>query len=231
LPNGFFTAIARLHTERENDSGDSLSVGGAGTRVGAPGMAVQDPPNRGWQAATRARILSTKGVHLDRSQDLTEARADQPTVLRIEIALVGDPAGAPTVVRADLDSTPAAEPVTAAPEPEPEPVPQATPEPQEDFSAAEALVKSRKVALDRREKRVRSLEEALRERMGELEDREARLDERHAKLESAFELREDRIEERENELADLDQRLQRKEAELAVYVGQLQGELLARSDW
>jgi DNA repair exonuclease SbcCD ATPase subunit len=204
----------------------------------APGPALPDGGRESSETGMADRPAGAHGVAgrgsiVARSKDRTEARADQPTVLRIEIALVGDRDGAPTLVRADLDAAPTEEPVAAAPEPapEPEPEPAPPPEPDEDLSAAEALVKTRKLALDRREKRVRSLEEALRERMGELEERESRLEERHAKLESAFELREDRIEERESTLADLDERLKRKEAELSVYVGQLQGELLDRSDW
>jgi hypothetical protein len=81
-------------------------------------------------------------------------------------------------------------------------------------------------------KRAAEADAALLERVQDLEQREAELDVREAEREADFELREDRLEHRENDLAQLEERLRRKERELAGYVGQLQDELVRReAEW
>ena len=54
------------------------------------------------------------------------------------------------------------------------------------------------------------------------------IERREIELEAAFGLREDRVEARETALAELDERLRRKEDDLARYVGQVQAQLAQR---
>ena len=62
----------------------------------------------------------------------------------------------------------------------------------------------------------------------DLDEREVTIERREIELEAAFGLREDRVEARESELAELDERLRRKEDDLARYVGQVQAQLAQR---
>jgi len=72
-------------------------------------------------------------------------------------------------------------------------------------------------------------------RLKEIEEREAAVAQREAEIEADVDIRMDRLERRELELADLELRLDRKEKDLAVYVGNLQaqGRVLTPddSDW
>ncbi|HEU0303843.1 MAG TPA: hypothetical protein VFR32_04610 [Gaiellaceae bacterium] len=96
------------------------------------------------------------------------------------------------------------------------------------LSGSEGLVDATAADVERRERKLAHMEAAMHERLRELDERETLLEKREMELEGAFGLREDRIETREAELAGLDERLRRKEEDLARYVGQVQAQLLQR---
>lgn len=130
---------------------------------------------------------------------------------------------------------------SASPSPVSRPAPTAF-EPADDVARREAEVTRREQALDgseglldagvadvkRRERKLRDMETALQQRLRDLDEREVEVDRREIELESAFGLREDRIETREAQLAELGDRLQRKEEDLARYVGQVQAQFSQR---
>jgi uncharacterized protein (DUF3084 family) len=76
--------------------------------------------------------------------------------------------------------------------------------------------------LERRSRRLDTLEQELRRRAAELDAREAELDQREAEFEAEAFIRSEALEERERRLAELDQRLGRRENELGSYVARLQ---------
>jgi hypothetical protein len=178
---------------------------------------------------------------------LPTRKTDDPLVVRLEIAMVA-PEGAPVTVRAvdddelarraaELDSRESRLARDLA-----ERVADLTQELEDHRELAGKLEELRRelaeretdLALARRPntKRAAEAEAALLERAQDLEQREAELDVREAEREADFELREDRLEHRENDLAQLEERLRRKERELAGYVGQLQDELVRReAEW
>ena len=92
----------------------------------------------------------------------------------------------------------------------------------------DGLTASEKIRLAHRAKRAGELEKDLGERVRDLDEREAQLDTREAEFEADVELREQRMERWRAELTELEQRLDRKESELLLYVGELQGELSRR---
>jgi hypothetical protein len=79
------------------------------------------------------------------------------------------------------------------------------------------------------------MESQVTARLKELEEREAQVDIREATLEADHEIRDDKLERREKLVADLENKLGRKEADLAAYVGQLQAKVEAvgggDADW
>jgi Skp family chaperone for outer membrane proteins len=80
--------------------------------------------------------------------------------------------------------------------------------------------------LERRNKRLDTLEQELRRRGAELDAREAELEQREAELEAEAFIRSEALEEREQRLTELDQRLGRRENELSSYVARVQGGML-----
>jgi Skp family chaperone for outer membrane proteins len=80
--------------------------------------------------------------------------------------------------------------------------------------------------LERRSRRLDTLEQELRGRAAELDAREAELDQREAEFEAEAFIRSEALEEREQRLAELDQRLGRRENELGSYVARLQSGFL-----
>jgi uncharacterized protein (DUF3084 family) len=80
--------------------------------------------------------------------------------------------------------------------------------------------------LERRSRRIDTLEQELRRRGAELDAREAELDQREAEFEAEVFIRSEALEEREQRLAELDQRLGRRENELGSYVARLQSGFL-----
>lgn len=101
---------------------------------------------------------------------------------------------------------------------------------EQELNQVEATA-SEKIRLAHRAKRVAESEEELEERSADVELRAAALDAREAAFEADVLLREDRIERWRSELSDLDLRLDRKEAELQRYVGELQGAMSRREPW
>ena len=79
--------------------------------------------------------------------------------------------------------------------------------------------------LERRSRRLDTLEQELRRRAAELDAREAELEQREAEFEAESFIRSEALEERERRLDELDQRLGRRETELGSYVARLQGGL------
>jgi hypothetical protein len=79
--------------------------------------------------------------------------------------------------------------------------------------------------LERRNRRLDTLEQELRRRAAELDAREAELEQREAEFEAESFIRAEALEERERRLDELDQRLGRRETELGSYVARLQGGL------
>jgi Skp family chaperone for outer membrane proteins len=77
--------------------------------------------------------------------------------------------------------------------------------------------------LERRSRRLDTLEQDLRRRAAELDAREAELEQREAEFEAEVFIRSEALEEREQRLAELDQRLGRRENELGSFVARLQG--------
>jgi Skp family chaperone for outer membrane proteins len=80
--------------------------------------------------------------------------------------------------------------------------------------------------LERRNKKLDTLEQELRRRAAELDVREAELEQREAEFEAEVFIRSEALEERERRLDDLDQRLDRRETELSSYVARVQGGML-----
>jgi Skp family chaperone for outer membrane proteins len=80
--------------------------------------------------------------------------------------------------------------------------------------------------LERRSRRLDTLEQEQRRRAAELDAREAELDRREAEFEAEAFIRSEALEERERRLAELDQRLGRRENELGSYVARLQSGFL-----
>jgi hypothetical protein len=80
--------------------------------------------------------------------------------------------------------------------------------------------------LERRNKRLDTLEQELRRRGVDLDAREAELEQREAELEAEAFIRSEALDEREQRLADLDQRLGRREHELSSFVARVQGGML-----
>jgi exonuclease VII large subunit len=97
-----------------------------------------------------------------------------------------------------------------------------------ELEAGSGHTASEKIRLASREKRVTKIEEELEERLTDVSEREDALQTREAEFEADVELREQRIERWRTELMELEQRLDRKETELTLYVGELQGELAKR---
>ncbi len=94
-----------------------------------------------------------------------------------------------------------------------------------ELDRAQELADGERARLERRKGQLAEMEKELQERRRELDERDAALEVREAEREVAFELREDRVEQQERELAALDERLRRKESELAAYVAQVQQHL------
>lgn len=61
-------------------------------------------------------------------------------------------------------------------------------------------------------------------RLKEIEERESAVMLREAQIEADVDIRLDKLEKKEQELADLEARLERRERDLAVYVGNLQAQ-------
>jgi Skp family chaperone for outer membrane proteins len=80
--------------------------------------------------------------------------------------------------------------------------------------------------LERRSRRLDTLEQELRRRGAELDAREAELEQREAEFEAEAFIRTEALEEREQRLAELDQRLGRREHELGSYVARIQSGFL-----
>ena len=77
--------------------------------------------------------------------------------------------------------------------------------------------------LERRSRKLDTVEQDLRRRAAELDAREAELDQREAEFEAEVFIRSEALEERERRLAELDQRLGRRENELGSFAARLQG--------
>lgn len=175
-----------------------------------------------------------------------KAKPSQPLVLRVEIS--ADQAQMLGPLLAREDSPPAAEPA-AAPAPT-GPTPDMIAERarlaereaelharakeledrERELEQVEATA-SEKIRMAHRAKRVADAETELDDRSADLEHREAALDAREAEFEADVLLREDRIERWRAELGDLEIRLDRKEAELQRYVGELQGAVSRQDPW
>jgi predicted nucleic acid-binding Zn-ribbon protein len=97
-----------------------------------------------------------------------------------------------------------------------------------ELEAGSGHTASEKIRLASREKRMANIEEELEERLNDVSEREDALQTREVEFEADVELREQRIERWRTELMELEQRLDRKETELTLYVGELQGELAKR---
>ncbi|HEX6699151.1 MAG TPA: hypothetical protein VF101_00315 [Gaiellaceae bacterium] len=97
-----------------------------------------------------------------------------------------------------------------------------------ELEERDGLTASEKIRLAQRMRRTEELERETVERLRDLDEREERLDGREAEFEADVELREQRMERWRAELTELEQRLDRKENELLLYVGELQGELSRR---
>lgn len=80
--------------------------------------------------------------------------------------------------------------------------------------------------LERRNRKLDTLEQELRRRSAELDSREAELEQREAEFEAEVFIRSEALEEREQRLAELDQKLGRRENELGSYVARLQSGFL-----
>ena len=87
------------------------------------------------------------------------------------------------------------------------------------------LTASERIRLAERHK---AFEKDLQRRAEELDRREADMEVESASREADLELREDKVEQQRGELTDLEQRLARKEREMAGYVAQLQEALIRR---
>jgi len=107
-------------------------------------------------------------------------------------------------------------------------VEQVAAEREAELEDRDGLTASEKIRLAARARRATELEEELSLRMNELDERESQLDTREAEFEADVELREQRMEAWRAELTELEHRLDRKESELLLYVGELQGELSRR---
>ncbi len=80
--------------------------------------------------------------------------------------------------------------------------------------------------LERRNRKLDTLEQELRRRAADLDAREAELEQREAEFEAEVFIRSEALAERERRLEDLDQRLGRRETELGSYVARVQGGML-----
>jgi Skp family chaperone for outer membrane proteins len=80
--------------------------------------------------------------------------------------------------------------------------------------------------LERRNRKLDTLEQELRRRSAELDAREAELEQREAEFEAEAFIRSEALEEREQRLSELDQKLGRRETELGSYVARLQSGFL-----
>jgi Skp family chaperone for outer membrane proteins len=80
--------------------------------------------------------------------------------------------------------------------------------------------------LERRSRKLDTLEQELRRRSAELDAREAELEQREAEFEAEAFIRSEALEEREQRLAELDHKLGRRESELGSYVARLQSGFL-----
>jgi Skp family chaperone for outer membrane proteins len=80
--------------------------------------------------------------------------------------------------------------------------------------------------LERRSRKLDTLEQELRRRSAELDAREAELEQREVEFEAEAFIRSEALEEREHHLEELDQKLGRRESELGSYVARLQSSFL-----
>jgi chromosome segregation ATPase len=69
------------------------------------------------------------------------------------------------------------------------------------------------------------MEETLHERIKALDERETELEQKLASLEADWELKADKLDRREHALEELERRLDKKESQVAAYVGQVQAKL------
>ena len=90
---------------------------------------------------------------------------------------------------------------------------------------SERLAESQQKRIERQEQRLAKTEEGLVGRVKEIDERDNELLEREARLEADYEIRLEKLEQREAAAIALEERLAKKEAELADYVGQLQAKL------
>jgi Skp family chaperone for outer membrane proteins len=79
--------------------------------------------------------------------------------------------------------------------------------------------------LERRSRRLDTLEQELRRRAAELDARETALEQREVEFEAESFIRSEALDERERRLDELDRRLGRRESELGSYVARVQGDL------
>ena len=100
---------------------------------------------------------------------------------------------------------------------------------EQSLAGSEGLLEAERADLERRERRLAQMESTLQARTQDLDERELEVERRESELEAAFSLREDRTEQREAELAELEARLERKEQDMARYVGQIQAEFARRA--
>jgi chromosome segregation ATPase len=89
-------------------------------------------------------------------------------------------------------------------------------------------VQSQRRHIKRQEERLTQIEDDLAERLKELQAREDELEEAAARREFDFNLREDRLDEDERRVAELEERLERRQADLAAYVARMQQEFAGR---
>ena len=99
-----------------------------------------------------------------------------------------------------------------------------------ELNATEQLAASDHEHSEKRRQRLDKMESTLQSRLRELEERESAIALREARIEADRDIREDKLEQRESELVELDARLERKQRDLAFYVGQLQGKVQTPDD-
>ena len=101
--------------------------------------------------------------------------------------------------------------------------------------ATEQTAASSNDHLEKRRSRLDTIEATVAARLKEIEERESTVALREAQIEADVDIRLEKLEQKEHFLADLETRLDRKERDLAVYVGNLQaqGRVLTPddSDW
>jgi uncharacterized protein (DUF3084 family) len=93
-----------------------------------------------------------------------------------------------------------------------------------ELSASEQLAASNHEHVEKRRSRVDKIETSMNARLKEIEERESAVMLREAQIEADVDIRLDKLEKKEQELADLEARLERRERDLAVYVGNLQAQ-------